>query len=613
MEDDFNKSVSRHDLNQSSRLDLDWDPDASTDVGEDLMSRIVESGSDADSSASPASLCSSHASSEGSFDRGQGGSEPQHEQAATNGRSDHNNRNEEQTAEDQNDGMAKCPPGGSSHKNQKQFDHSRSTVTGTSTDEEEKVEREKRKLIKIKLWDPGDESAKSTTITVAVNDEVASIIQANENRSIHQIGLGTKQKLHLEETTASGGRDTAVDIMWQPNAGMGAEEEEKWEKEWAPPSIELPPQVRKQVSDNRESGAKERDASPQRMPTGESSTPQPKSSSSSNKLKQQQESSKNVKGLEPFTIPSILSSTVVKRTPTEKIGLAFRKANGTIVIEKIAPGSAFDGSALRPGHECLCINGIRLRSARRAAEIVRESASELTLMASNAPRPPGTMYTIISLRDLDLSSGDDYAAGMKFSMKHGLVQLVDATNDCPVNGTSLKVGDFILAIDGAVVGNVQTAVGVLDKSRGNDAVPLLYFNMRHLRVSLVDKVIGVNWKKEWSNAYDECVVSQPSGPSRPLILKFSERGIELSLRDSRPDNGSPVVPSDHPLLSVVDVLNHGITCVLSAIRQGVELCTDNGEVHDGDGSRSLAKLSQLYHEGLLSKDDFGALKTRLVK
>ncbi|EJK73232.1 hypothetical protein THAOC_05153 [Thalassiosira oceanica] len=605
--DDFNKSVSRHDLNQSSRLDLDWDPDAS-DVGDDLMSRIIESGSDADSSASPASLGSSHASSEGSFDRGQGGKEPQHKQAATNERSAHNSRNGEQTTQEQNDGMVRCPPG-SSHKNQNQSVLSRSAVTGKPSGEEEKIDREKRKLIKIKLWDPGDKTGdkptKSSTITVAVNDEVASIIQANEDKSMHQIGLGTKQNIHLEET-ASGGRDTAVDVMWQPNAGMGADEEEKWERDWAPPSIELPPQVRKLVSDTRESGVKERDASPQQMPSGESSTPQPKSSSS-NKLKQQQEPSKNVKGLEPFTIPSILSSTVVKRTPTEKIGLAFRKSNGTIVIEKIAPGSAFDGSALRPGHECLCINGTRLRSARRAAEIVRETASELTLMASNAPRPPGTMYTIISLRNLDLTSGDDFAAGMKFSMKHGLVQLVDATIDCPVNGTSLKIGDFILAINGAVVGNVQTAVGVLVKSRDNDTVPLLYFNMRHLRVSLVDKVIGNNWKKEWSNAYDECVVSQSSGPSRPLILKFSENGIELSFRDFRSDNGSPVVPSHHPLLSVVDVLNHGINCVLSAIRQGVE------KMHGGDDSRSLAKLSQLYHEGLLSKDDFGALKTRLMK
>ena len=607
MEDDFNKSVSRHDLNQSSRLDLDWDPDAS-DVGDELMSRIVESGSDADSSASPASLGSSHASSESSIDRGQGGNDPQHEQVI-NKRPANNNRNGEQTTEDQNDGVVRYPAPGNSPKNQKKFDLSRST--GKSTDDEKKIEREKRKLIKIKLWDPGDKQAKTSTITVAVNDEVATIIQANENQTTHQIGLGIKQNIHLEET-ASGGRDTAVDVMWQPNAGMGADEEKKLEREWAPPNIELPPQVRKQVSDTRESGVKERDASPQRMPTGESSTPQPKSSSS-NKLKQQQEPSKNVKGLEPFTIPSILSLKVTKRTPTEKIGLAFRKSNGTIVIEKIAPGSAFDGSALRPGHECLCINGIRLRSARRAAEIVRGTTSELKLMASNAPRPPGTMYTTISLRDIDLSSGDDFAAGMKFSMKHGLIQLVDATNDCPVNGTSLKIGDFILAINGVVVGNVPTAVGVLDKSRDDDTVPLLYFNMRHLRVSLVDKVIGNNWKKEWSNAYDECAVSQPSGPSEPLILKFSENGIELLLRDFRSGNGSSEVPSYHPLLSVVGVLNHGISCVLSAIRQGVELSTSNGKMQGGDDSRSLAKLSQLYHEGLLSKDDFGALKTRLMK
>ena len=38
-------------------------------------------------------------------------------------------------------------------------------------------------------------------------------------------------------------------------------------------------------------------------------------------------------------------------------------------------------------------------------------------------------------------------------------------------------------------------------------------------------------------------------------------------------NKSSEVPPDHPLKSVVETLNHGIMCVLSAIREGVELVT----------------------------------------
>lgn len=77
------------------------------------------------------------------------------------------------------------------------------------------------------------------------------------------------------------------------------------------------------------------------------------------------------KGLEPFVIPSIISVTYVKTLAHQKVGLAFRKTKNVVIIDNVAPGSAFDGSALRAGQELLCINRYRIRSARRAAEIVR--------------------------------------------------------------------------------------------------------------------------------------------------------------------------------------------------------------------------------------------------
>eukprot|EP00956_Cyclotella_meneghiniana_P007028 scaffold9485_cov69-Cyclotella_meneghiniana.AAC.5 len=77
------------------------------------------------------------------------------------------------------------------------------------------------------------------------------------------------------------------------------------------------------------------------------------------------------KDLQPFTIPSIILATYVKTTPDQKVGLALTKSKGIVVIDKIKPGSAFDGSELRAGQELLCINHHRVRSAKRAAEIVR--------------------------------------------------------------------------------------------------------------------------------------------------------------------------------------------------------------------------------------------------
>lgn len=250
--------------------------------------------------------------------------------------------------------------------------------------------------------------------------------------------------------------------------------------------------------------------------------------------------------------------------------------------------------------------------------------------------------------------------GMYFAMsKHGLIQLVKVDPDSPISSTSMKVGDFILAINGSVIGSISKAVQVLS-SESNDTdtmVPILYFNMRQLRVSLVDKVIGDLWKKEWSDGYDECVVLQPgSGTSsnNPLTLRFKEGGMcELldplrAFRDKPPSSSSVlaennvgkccVVPPDHPLNSVVETLNHGIMCVLSAIQQGVQLATSGGGLSSpskeekksddrGGGSENgmvgnngsgglmseLAKLSGMYKEGLLSKSDFEAIKTKLLK
>mmetsp|Transcript_201 Transcript_201/g.353 ORF Transcript_201/g.353 Transcript_201/m.353 type:complete len:926 (-) Transcript_201:159-2936(-) len=360
------------------------------------------------------------------------------------------------------------------------------------------------------------------------------------------------------------------------------------------------------------------------------------------------------KPLDPFTIPTILSTTIIKQTPNQKVGLAFRKSTtGNVIIEKIMPGSVFDGTAMKAGHECLIINGHRVRSARKAAEIVRESEKKLTLVVSSAVRPPGTMYTIISIGGGGTSNadrrkrGDDtrgdhpiaYAAGMHFKMKQGLVQLVKIDSDSPLAGASMKVGDFVLAVNGSAVATISDAVRLLSKSENQeeDLIPILYFNMRQLRVSLVDKVIGDLWKKDWSEAYDECVVLEPGASSKPLTFKFNEEGrCELldPLRAFRV-SGEPLIPVDHPLNSVMDTLNHGIICVLAAIRQGLELATGGGEEEgvraeaERDQSRNatengpnrsvtkslkgnLDQLSKLYNEGMLNKDDFEAIKTRLL-
>lgn len=575
------------DLNQSSRLDLDYDAEGDFGESANQMSEIAESQSwDASGAVSAESL------------ERQGGVDNE-----TNG-----------------------------------FAHFNGVRSGIID------ENMNKKLVQLKLWDPGESSSAEPSVVTVVLDVPPAVGEAETMHNMSCLGVGRTIELK-QHKSVSGGQQT-VDISYQLQPIPT-------EEIWQPPLV---------ISDEEEYHAtadvhmNNRRNQPQPMPeeqqpevtTMQSNIPKPDQVSSAPTsqtttgqtpeeyvvLTKEAEKPKEeelptpVNGLEPFTIPSILTYTIVKRTPTEKVGLAFRKASGMVIIEKIAPGSAFDGTALRPGYECLCINGHRLRSARRAAELVRESGSSLTLMASNAPRPPGTMYTMISLAGDYYSGADGAVMGLHFKMKHGLVQLVKADGDSPISSTSMKVGDFVLAINGSVVGSISDAVEVLSESN-DDLVPILYFNMRQLRVSLVDKVMGDLWKKEWSDGYDECVVLQSGGSesSNPLTLRFKEEGMcelidpLLAFRDK-----SSEVPPDHPLKSVVETLNHGIVCVLSAIRAGVELVTGEAskreslarehlvrEEKKSDGlSASLGRLTEFHRSGILGDDDYEGIRTKLL-
>ena len=85
-----------------------------------------------------------------------------------------------------------------------------------------------------------------------------------------------------------------------------------------------------------------------------------------------------------------------------------------------------------------------------------------------------------------------------------------------------------------------------------------------------------------------------------------------------------------PLQPVVDAINHGIICLLSAIREGVNIASSsssNGReaTHDSDRSsspprrrsdevkqRGNDKLSEIYDQGLLNEDDYRAIKSKLA-
>lgn len=329
------------------------------------------------------------------------------------------------------------------------------------------------------------------------------------------------------------------------------------------------------------------------------------------------------KGLQPFTIPSLITSTVTKSDPNQKVGLAFRKSGGanTVIIDKIAPVSPFQGSALRSGHEILCINGQRVHTARRAAEVVRESRDSLTLVVSNAIRPPGTMYTMVSLaghRDVS-SSGkkNNYVAGLYFKMKNGLVQLMKTDEESPVAKSSMKVGDFILAVNGKVTGSISKVVDEFVNCAREESIPVLYFNMCNLRVTLVDTNIDDRWEKEWSDYFDECKILLPESPGS-LTLRFKEDGRCELVDPSQKTNGKAMVSVDHRLQSAVEAINYGIICLLSAIREGVQIASNGRNAGRSPTriqevkQRGHDKLAEILNSGLLNEDEYRAIKSKLA-
>ncbi|KAL7436359.1 hypothetical protein ACHAXH_007597 [Discostella pseudostelligera] len=471
------------------------------------------------------------------------------------------------------------------------FDHSLSNLVSMGTN---------RKLIKIRL-DPGEKFAKPLMVTVAMD-----VLTKHGLGDVHDLSLGVGQKVQLQhKENDQGERSLEISFQpapksdaathWKPPLVLSEENNERTDVATNDQQVQPHSEPQDQRADIRHSsnGAALKDdtvseerptpTAPSRFSinatTETSEVIVPKSakpeSMSPKSAKPEPLPSPSVKSLDPFVIPSILTSTVEKLVPTAKVGLAFRKANDVVVIEKIAPGSPAHGTALCAGFECLSINGHRLRSARRAAELVRESEKSLTLVVSNAPRPPGTLYTMISLKN-PTDSGKDFALGMHFKMKHGLVKLVKIDAESPVLTTSMKVGDFIISIDGSAIESVHKAIEVLSKFKDGSVVPILYFSLRQLRVSLVEKVIGDLWKKEWSNGYKECIVLQPGHNSLiPWTLKFKEDGMCTLIDPLRGFRRSPMgstTSSVPPALhSVVETINHGVVSVLSAICEGVEL------------------------------------------
>ena len=101
-----------------------------------------------------------------------------------------------------------------------------------------------------------------------------------------------------------------------------------------------------------------------------------------------------------------------------------------------------------------------------------------------------------------------------------------------------------------------------------------------------------------------------------MTLRFKDDGLCELVDPLQKTNGT----HDHPFQTVVEAINHGIICLMSAIREGVNgSSSSNGKNGDRSPKRSQQvkqrgndKLAEILDSGLLSEDEFRAIRSKLV-
>lgn len=246
-----------------------------------------------------------------------------------------------------------------------------------------------------------------------------------------------------------------------------------------------------------------------------------------------------------YTIPRIVSASVIKERAEDKVGLVFAERRHRVTIVKMTTNCLFRGSNLNVNDEVLLINGHRIKNAQKAAEFIRESFGTLSITAFRGKRPRESVLEMMKLSESDVCH--DIHLFTKNEGGQTMVHIIRVGGRFSRSGR-IRTGDVILAINGVPVTSAERATELLRKSskevcrrelrRGvsdYDDVPdpepgdrglaiILVLSLSKLRCRLIKK--NHLRKVAWNDAFDECAVQLPSGKYQRVLRIHNDGNCE---------------------------------------------------------------------------------------
>lgn len=127
------------------------------------------------------------------------------------------------------------------------------------------------------------------------------------------------------------------------------------------------------------------------------------------------------------SLPKVIHIKARKESSDDDTGLSLIHSNGSSVVAEVSKSGLFS-SKLKEGAVVLAINGCPVRNPRHFMRLFKDADSKVTIMASNEPAIPGSIFSVVrkekdSLPDIELLKSNPQdttdTLGISFEMING--------------------------------------------------------------------------------------------------------------------------------------------------------------------------------------------------
>ena len=302
----------------------------------------------------------------------------------------------------------------------------------------------------------------------------------------------------------------------------------------------------------------------------------------------------------PFILPSTIQISAHKSHEDQLSGLILSLNGGnelgTVVVKDMTPTSIFANSSLKSGHEILTINDHRVKCPQRAAKIMRGLVGDVTLLISEGGKPPGTRYIRVKMSKSRHGSSTDGGnwqdepnnitqenVGIKLETREGMVRVMQLDPAGSFGNSSVEIGDIVLTVNKTVVQNESHAMRALllgEENANSGVICMLVYSMVDLRVGLVSRLISSPWNKNWSEDFQNVIISRPLEDGRDVsfILRFQHNWecqcndpTQLFARHESPQEKYTWVEIfNFEVQPVISKINEAITTAAKCMKEAIE-------------------------------------------